>query len=205
VCAAAKSLLLVVVAGLAATACGGFRRSPETPGPAQPVGPVSTCTEDAGPVRTGDPNPARTEEETPTRTGDAPATLTIDQGSFRMSMDVGPDGSIDLSEHTPLVGRIDVGPILDAEDRNVSTVQVLLHEGRYYIAADGFRNLWEVTPTPGTTVATFRPIFVSDLPLSNVRLARYGPAGNPCVRLDATKTGGPWFLNDEGRLRDHCP
>jgi len=121
-----------------------------------------------------------------------------------MSMDVATDGSVDLSEQTPLMGRIDVGPILDAEDREVRTVQVLLHEGRYYITADGFRNLWEVTPTPGLSVATFRPIFVSDLPLSDVRITRYGPAGSPCVRVDATKIGGPWFLNDEGELRDRC-
>jgi hypothetical protein len=122
-----------------------------------------------------------------------------------MSMEVAPDGNLDLAQQWPLSGRIDVGPILEAEGRRVKTVQVLLHEGRYYIAADGFRNLWEVTPTPGTSVATFRPFFVSDLPLSDVRISRYGPADNPCVRVDATKIGGPWFLNDEDELRDRCP
>ena len=131
-------------------------------------------------------------------------TLTLDQGSFRMTMTVGADGSILLAEHTPLSGRIEIAPILDAEGRAVETVQLLLHEGRYYITADGFKNLWEVSPQPGRTLATYRPIPVSENPMLHVRMARYGRSGRACVRLDAAGVG-PWYVTDEGELHDQCP
>ncbi len=120
-----------------------------------------------------------------------------------MSVTVEQDRSINLAEHAPLVGRIDVSPILDAEGRTVSAVQVLLHEGRYYITAEGFRNLWEVTPRPGKTVARFRSIAISERPLFDVRMSRYGPAGSPCVRLDADGDG-PWYVTAEGELHERC-
>jgi hypothetical protein len=131
-------------------------------------------------------------------------TLTLEQGSFRMTMTVGADGSILLAEHTPLSGKIEIAPILDAEGRAVDKVQLLLHEGRYYITANGFKNLWEVSPQPGSTLATYRPIPVSENPMSHVRMARYGHSGQACVRLDAAGIG-PWYVTDEGELHDQCP
>ena len=131
-------------------------------------------------------------------------TLTLNQGSFQMTLTVGADGSILLAEHTPLSGRIEIAPILDAEGQAVDTVQLLLHEGRYYITSDGFKNLWEVSPRPGGTLATYRPIPVSENPMSQVRMARYGRSGRACVRLDAAGVG-PWYVTDEGELHDQCP
>ena len=121
-----------------------------------------------------------------------------------MSMAVDVDGFVHLAEHAPLLGRIEVAPIIDAEGRAVETVQVVQHQGRYYITADGFQNVWEVTPQPGSTLATYRRIRVSESPLSGVRLARYGPTGRACVRVDVDG-GGPWYITPQGELDDQCP
>jgi len=136
-------------------------------------------------------------------TAQAVPTLELDQGSLRMSLAVDRNGTINLAEHAPLRGRIEVAPILAAEGREVETVQVLLHEGRYYVAADGFRNIWELVPEAGSTRATYRSIPVPDRPLAGVRMSRYGPPGRACVRLDIDD-GGPWFVTDEGVLDDRC-
>lgn len=130
-------------------------------------------------------------------------TLELDSGSLRLSLAVDGNGTVNLAEQAPLRGRIEVAPILAAEGREAETVQVILHEGRYYVTAEGFRNIWELVPEAGTTRATYRSIPVSENPLSGVRMSRYGPAGRACVRLD-TDGGGPWFVTDEGELDDRC-
>lgn len=131
------------------------------------------------------------------------ATLPLDSGSLRMTLRVDEAGSVDLAEHPPLRGRIAAGPILTEEGSQVDSLQVLLHQGRYYLTAEGFRNVWELVPESGTTRATYRPIPVSSEPLSGVRMSRYGPAGRACVRLDVDGSG-PWFVNNDGELDDHC-
>ncbi len=130
-------------------------------------------------------------------------TLALDQGSLRMVLAVDRNGTINLAEHPPLRGRIETAPILAAEGREVETLQVILHEGRYYLTAEGFRNIWELVPESGTTRATYRSIPVSEQPLAGVRMSRYGPEGRACVRLDVDGAG-PWFVTDEGELDDRC-
>jgi hypothetical protein len=120
-----------------------------------------------------------------------------------MTKAVGADGSIGLAENVQLLGSIEAGPILEAEGHAASTVQLMLHEGRYYIIADGFRNLWQVTPEPGTSWAKYRPIRLPDLPITNVRMSRYGPPGRVCVRLDVDD-GGPWYVTGSDELDDEC-
>jgi hypothetical protein len=129
--------------------------------------------------------------------------LRVEQGSFRMTKEIDADGSISLTENTQLLGSIEGGAILEAEGQDVSTVQVLFHEGRYYIVADGFRNLWQVTPEPGTGWATYRPITLPDHQTENVRISRYGPPERICVRVDVDG-GGPWYVNGTGGLQDEC-
>ena len=131
-------------------------------------------------------------------------TLELDSGSLRLSLALDRNGTINLAEHAPLRGRIEVAPILDAEGHEeAETVQVILHGGRYYIMAEGFRNIWELVPRVGTTRATYRSIAVSATPLSGVRMSRYGPEGRACVRLDVDGAG-PWFVTGKGELHDRC-
>ncbi len=118
-------------------------------------------------------------------------------------MAVDADGFISLAEHAPLLGRIDLSAIVAAEGQIVEEVQVVQHQGRYYITAERFRNLWEVSPQPGERQATYRPIHVSENRLSGVRMSRYGPSGRACVRLDADGVG-PWYVTDKGELHDVC-
>jgi len=129
--------------------------------------------------------------------------LRVDQGSFRMTKAVDGDGSISLAEPTQLMGSIEAGPILDAENSAATMVQVMLHEGCYYIIADGFRNLWQVTPRPGTALASYRPVSLPDITIKNARMSRYGPPGRACVRLDVDG-GGPWYVSEKNRLQDEC-
>lgn len=137
------------------------------------------------------------------RPADHHPTTTMDLGSFRLTMDVEPDGKLRFSGHEPLSGTLDIGTILDVETSGAESIQLLLHRGRYYLTSDGFRNVWEITPTPGTTDASFRPISIRGKVLSGVRLTRYGPPGRACVRVDAEGVG-PWFVTAEGEVHEEC-
>jgi len=123
---------------------------------------------------------------------------------MRVSLAVARDGRVSLSDDPPRFGRIDVGPILAAEGVVVSSVQVLERAGQYYLWADGFRNVWEVTPKPGSSEAGYRALPLSVQPLSGVRLAHFGTAESICVRLDAPDHE-PWFISPEGKLHARCP
>ena len=79
----------------------------------------------------------------------------------------------------------------------------MLHLGRYFVVADGFRNLWEVTPEPGSTRANYRPITVTGGPLVGVRLSHYGPPEGACVRIDV-ENEGTWFVSWSGEVHEEC-
>lgn len=140
-------------------------------------------------------------------------TLTLEQHSLRIPLTLEADGTVILAERPPLVGRIDLSPILSAEgvlpgSRTRATVQLMMHYGRLYLAADAFRSIWEITPRPGTTTASFRPIPVvrdsAQEPMKDVRLSRYGSTRSSCLRLD--RAGGrPVFITSSGDARDECP
>ena len=135
---------------------------------------------------------------------DPAPTLLLDQASFRMVLPVDPNGLVRLTDQAPLLGTFDASPLLKAEGRSTESVQVILHLGILYLTADGFRNLWEVTPQQGTRRATYRPIRLPDGAESSIRLSRYGPPGQACLRLDGG-ADSPWFLNADGALSAHCP
>jgi hypothetical protein len=140
-------------------------------------------------------------------------TLTLEQHSLRIPLTLEADGTVILAERPPLVGRIDLAPILKAEGvppgaKTRATVQLMMHYGRLYVVADAFRALWEITPQPGTTTASYRPIpVVRDAgqdPMKEVRLSRYGSARSSCLRLDRAG-GNPVFITPKGEARDECP
>jgi len=140
-------------------------------------------------------------------------TLTLEQHSLRIPLTLEADGTVMLAERPPLVGRIDLSPILKAEGvlpgaRTSATVQLMMHYGRLYVVADAFRALWEITPQPGTTTASYRPIPVvreaGQEPMKDVRLSRYGSARSSCLRLDRAG-GSPVFITSRGDARDDCP
>lgn len=140
-------------------------------------------------------------------------TLMLEQHSLRIPLTLEADGTVLLAERPPLIGRIDLSPILRAEGVQAGMpakgmVQLMMHYGRIYVVADAFRAIWEITPQPGTTAATFRPIPVAlgsgQEPMKNVRLSRYGSSQTSCLRLD--RAGGtPVFITPKGELRDDCP
>ena len=140
-------------------------------------------------------------------------TLTLEQHSLRIPLTLEADGTVMLAESPPLVGRIDLSPILKAEGvqpgaRTRATVQVMMNYGRLYVVADAFRAIWEITPQPGTTTASYRPIPVvrdpGQEPMKNVRLSRYGSARSSCLRLDHAGES-PVFITAKGEIRDDCP
>ena len=93
----------------------------------------------------------------------APPTLAFEEHTLRIPLTVQANGSVSLAESPPLIGRIDLSPILQAEGVRVTgkpqpTVQVLVHYGRFYLVAEGFRSIWELTPRPGMDTASYRPI-----------------------------------------------
>jgi len=104
-------------------------------------------------------------------------------------------------------------PILEAEGfqvspKTVTTVQVMMYYGRFYIVADGFHSLWEITPRPGTSTASYRRIPVTsdatESVLKGSRLSRYGSSQSSCLRLDR-KNATPVFIDSRGEVSSVCP
>lgn len=142
-----------------------------------------------------------------------PATLTFEQHSLRIPFTVDADGSVSLAEHPPLVGRLDLSSILKAEGVRPGTasglsVQMMLHYGRLYVASNAFHSVWEITPHPGTTSASYRPVLLlraADVaPVKDLRLSRYGSAHASCLRVDRAGSP-PVFINSSGEAQDACP
>ena len=140
-------------------------------------------------------------------------TLTLEQHTLRIPLTVHSDGSVSLAQEPPLTGRIDLGPILAAEGMQTtparaSSIQLMMHYGRYYVVADGFHALWELTPLPGTSTARYRSIPLdpgaSPMPLKGVRLSRYGGSESSCLRVDG-KSFGPLFITPKGEVLGACP
>lgn len=129
--------------------------------------------------------------------------LTFDHGTYAIRMHVDPMGFIHLSDHPPLMGRLEIGPILKDEIAAPESVLVMLNQGTLYLAGDGFANLWEVRQGPEPETALYRGIPIPGGTVSGVRLSRYGVSGRACVRIDADGTG-PWFLTSEGVLDESC-
>jgi hypothetical protein len=141
------------------------------------------------------------------------ATLTLEQHSLRIPLTVEADGSVSLADHPPLIGRLDLSPILQEEKvapgaKPRLAVQIMLHYGRIYVVSRAFRSMWEITPRPGTTSASYRPAFLvrapGAAPVKDLRLSRYGSARSSCLRLDRVG-GAPIFITPMGEARDACP
>jgi hypothetical protein len=132
-------------------------------------------------------------------------TLSMVEHGLRINLPVLADGWVEITSGPARTGRLDLAPILAAEAGTPpATIQCLVHYGRFYFLADGFRNVWEVTPRPGTTTATYRPVPVdSDHPLAGARLSGYGPEGRACVRVDQVGAE-PKFIHPGGSARGHC-
>lgn len=138
----------------------------------------------------------------PRPAAEAPA-LRFEQGSQAIWMPVDPEGFVHLSDYPPLLGLLDVSPILRAEGATPESVHVMLNQGRLYLVADGFASLWEVQPAPDPSASIYRG-FPIPPGAAGVRLSRYGPRGRACVRLDS-EGAGPLFLTREGALHESCP
>lgn len=139
-------------------------------------------------------------------------TLTWEQHTLRIPLTVEAKGTVSFAERPPLLGRLDLSPILEAEGikpgKPALTAQAMMHYGRLYIVADRFRSIWEVTPQPGTAQASYRPIPVlpetAPARLKDVRLSRYGSSQSSCLRLDRAE-GPPVFITSAGEARHDCP
>jgi len=139
-------------------------------------------------------------------------TLTFEQHTLRIPLTVAANGSVSLAQQPPMTGRIDLSPILDEERNEASvpfkTVQVMMFYGRYYVVADGFRSVWELTPRPGTSTASYRripvPLESGESALTGCRLSRYGPSQSSCLRLDRKGTD-PIFISARGEVSHACP
>jgi len=146
-------------------------------------------------------------------TANAPApgpSLTYEMQTLRMPLKIESDGMASFAGLPPLTGRLDLSPILAAEKMPPGqpvASQVMLHYGRLYLAADGFRSVWEITPFPGTSNAAYRPIAIGHGPsnrLKDVRLSRYGSSKASCLRVDRAGAR-PVFITPNGEARDECP
>jgi hypothetical protein len=131
--------------------------------------------------------------------------------TLRMPLRIDANGTASFAALPPLMGRLDLSPILAAERSPAGqpvAAQMMFHYGRLYIAAESFHSLWEVTPAPGTSAAAYRPIPVGRKAgaarLKDVRLSHYGSPERSCLRVDYAG-GPPLFITPQGEARDECP
>jgi hypothetical protein len=140
-------------------------------------------------------------------------SLPFEQHTLRVELGVDRDGFAALSAYEPLVGRIGLRRILEAEEmwpmvgKKKISVQLLAHYGRFYVVAEGFKAVWEITPKPGTGEASFRPAAPladrAGTPARGVRLSRYGSARLSCLRIDR-ENGPAVYITSLGKPDDHC-
>ncbi|HEV8121502.1 MAG TPA: hypothetical protein VGQ67_10955 [Candidatus Polarisedimenticolia bacterium] len=137
-------------------------------------------------------------------------TLACEIQTLRMPLRIDGNGTASFAAFPPLTGRLDLAPILAAEKMPAEPLaaQAMLHFGRLYLVADGFRSIWEITPSPGSASAAYRPIPIpghaAPARFKEVRLSRYGSPDASCLRLD--RAGGkPIFITPGGEARDACP
>ena len=140
-------------------------------------------------------------------------TLTFEEHTLRIPLTVQANGIVSLAESPPLIGRIDLSPILKAEGISAAAktrpvVQLMVHYGRFYVVADGFRSVWEITPQPGSTEASYRSIPIAPAagarPVKDGRLSRFGSSQSSCLRLDRAN-GPPIFITPKGEAANACP
>ena len=147
--------------------------------------------------------------------GRLPATypsLPFEEHSLRLQPTLEADGSVSLARYQPLVGKIGLRPILEAESlwppSPRSKVQILVNYGRFYVAGEGFRSVWEITPSPGASGAAYHPVMVlaeAQKPApKGLRLSRYGLSDSSCLRVD-WDGGDALYVTREGQVHDHCP
>lgn len=161
----------------------------------------------------------------------APPTLAFEEHTLRIPLTVQANGSVSLAESPPLIGRIDLSPILQAEKvradvKTKPVVQLMVHYGRFYVVAEGFRSIWEITPQPGLSTASYRPIPIAAepgsrsatgakaavsartepgaRPMHDPRLSLFGSSRSSCLRLDRAN-GPPVFITPEGAAANACP
>jgi hypothetical protein len=157
------------------------------------------------------------------RTSPSSGELNFEEHTLRIPLTVQADGTISLAQSPPLVGRIDLSPILESEGirtnpAKATVVQLMVHYGRFYVVADGFRSVWEITPRPGATRASYRPIPIAVdpavqpvgskpgsgcKPLKGARLSLFGSDRSSCVRLDRAN-GPPVFITSEAEVANAC-
>jgi hypothetical protein len=138
-------------------------------------------------------------------------TLTCEMQTLRMPLRIDGNGTASFAAFPPLTGRLDLTPILVAERMPAGeplAAQAMLHYGRLYLVAEGFRSVWEITPSPGSATAAYRavadPRGAPSSRFKEVRLSRYGSPDASCLRLD--RAGGkPMFITPKGEARDACP
>jgi hypothetical protein len=140
-------------------------------------------------------------------------TLSFEEHTLRIPLTVQANGSVSLAQSPPLIGRIDLSPILRAEGISAAAktrpaVQMMVNYGRFYLVGEGFRSIWEITPQPGSSSASYRPIAVvadgAAKPVREPRLSRYGSSQSSCLRLDRTN-GPPLFITPKGEAANACP
>ena len=161
---------------------------------------------------------------------EAPPTLTFEEHTLRIPLTVQANGSVSLAESPPLIGRIDLSPILQAERvradaKTKPVVQLMVHYGKFYVVAEGFRSIWEITPQPGLSSASYRPIPIAAdagvrpgtgakgevpagtesgaRPVRDPRLSLFGSSRSSCVRLDRAN-GPPLFITAKGEAANAC-
>jgi hypothetical protein len=144
---------------------------------------------------------------------DTTPSLGLEQHSLRIPLTTDTQGMAHWQEHPPMVGTIDMKPIFAAEgipagSRDPDNLQLLVHYSRFYLAADGFRAVWEINPEPGSSSAAYRAIPIvleaSSPPLREVRLSRFGPPNASCIRVDRAD-GEPVFIDAQGDTQPFCP
>jgi hypothetical protein len=138
--------------------------------------------------------------------GCAGRVIQFEQYSIAMDQAVSADSSIYLGDEEKFHGVMRLGPILEQEKAAVKSVKIIQNYGKYFLSADGFKNVWMIEPESDGLTGRYGAIDVTpgdttDV-LKDISFSRYGSKENTCIKLryDSKEI----FIDRKGKLNEKC-
>lgn len=138
--------------------------------------------------------------------GCANKMLRFEQYSMTITQPVSSDSTIYLGDEEKFQGVIYIGPILQQEKAQISSVKFIQNYGKYFLCADNFKNIWMITPQEDGMTGSYEAIDVTpddttDV-LTGISFSRYGSKDKTCVKFRYNNK--EIFIDRKGSLNEKC-
>ncbi len=136
----------------------------------------------------------------------AATRVKFEQYSVSMNLKVDTDSSVTIGDDEKFYGVLWLNPILKAENVSVTSVKLIQNYGKYFISADGFKNIWMVEANRDGISGKYKAIDVTPDDktdaYSGVGLSRYGNRERTCVRVRFNNN--ELYIDKKGEVNETC-